>query len=70
MVFRFKDISIFNGSRNYTLRWEMEQRHHEQLEALETKRQQIEEMEDKHRQAELKRVAEQDAERKGTRGET
>ena len=42
----------------------MEQRHQEQLEALETKRQQIEEMEEKHRQSELKRVAEQDTKEK------
>ncbi len=39
--------------------WEMEQRHQEQLEALEEKRQQIEDLEEKHRQSELNRLAEQ-----------
>ncbi len=37
----------------------MEQRHQEQLEALEEKRQQIEDLEEKHRQSELNRLAEQ-----------
>ncbi len=37
----------------------MEQRHHEQLEALEEKRQQIEDLEEKHRQAEVNRLVEQ-----------